>query len=394
MTSNRSLPARLRRSAVLFTAAVLTAGVSGVASPAVAAPPEKTAVIVQLTPGADAAAESRRAAANGGGSVRHVYTNVFEGFAGEFTPGAINGMRNNPRVASIEADGIATTVGTQGDATWGIDRIDQRALPLSRSYTYTGSGAGVTAYVIDSGISPDAEEFGSRLGAGFTSISDTYGTDDCNGHGTHVAGTIGGTTYGVAKGVTLVPVRVLDCGGSGTWSGVVAGIDWVAGQHDNGERSVANMSLGGSRNSSVDAAVARLVKDGVTVAVAAGNNGRDACNYSPARVPEAITVGATNDTDTRASWSNFGKCLDLFAPGVGITSAWPADVAPGSTTNTISGTSMASPHVAGAAAVLLGGGYLDPTTLTSTLVNAATPKVVKSPGRNSPNRLLFSSSTP
>jgi subtilisin family serine protease len=343
MTSDRSLSARLRRSAAWFAAATLTVGVCGLASPAAAAPDARTAVIVQLTPGSDAAAESRRAAGNGG-SVSHVYTEVFRGFAGEFTPQAIAALERNPRVSRVVADGIATASAT---ASWGLDRIDQVGPELDGAFTSAATGAGVTAYVIDTGIA-DHRDFSGRLRAGHNTVKGKDTTVDCNGHGTHVAGTIGGTLHGVAKQVALVPVRVLDCNGSGSWSGVVAGMDWVAGQHEDGELDVVNMSLGGSANDAVDDAVRRLVSDGVTVVVAAGNDGQDASGYSPARVGEALTVGATGRDDTRASWSNHGASLDLFAPGAEITSTWVKG-----RTRTLSGTSMASPHVAGAAALLL-----------------------------------------
>ena len=390
MTSSRSLPARPRRTAAFFAAALLTVGVAGVASPAAAAPPEKTPVIVQLTPGSDPAAESRRAAANGG-SVSHVYRHAFRGFAGEFTAQAIAALEQNPRVVSVEADGVASTsaAGRQEAPVWGLDRIDEADLALDGYFAYPADGGGVTAYVIDTGIDASTDVDG-RLGSGHNTVPGADGavepanTGDCNGHGTHVAGTIGGTNYGVAKQVTLVPVRVLNCDGSGTWSGVIAGIDWVVGAHESGP-AVANLSLGGSRNSSVDTAVKNLVADGVTVAVAAGNSGRDACNFSPARVPEALTVGATDNTDQRASFSNYGPCLDLFAPGVKITSGW-LDGA----TNTISGTSMASPHVAGAAAVVLSqSAGLSPAGVAAQLDLVATRGAVGSAGKKSPNELLL-----
>jgi subtilisin family serine protease len=236
----------------------------------------------------------------------------------------------------------------QNGATWGLDRIDQAARPLDGQYRYRYSGAGVYAFIIDTGILAGHVDFGTRRLSGYSVFVDGYGDSDCNGHGTHVAGTVGGATWGVAKTVTLVPVRVLDCAGSGSWSGVIAGVDWVAGQ--TGMRpAVANMSLGGGKSTSVNAAVARAHDQGVTMVVAAGNSNANACNYSPASEPKAVTVGATTSTDARASYSNFGSCLDLFAPGSSITSAWYTSTAD---TKTISGTSMASPHAAGALALL------------------------------------------
>jgi subtilisin family serine protease len=361
-------------------------GLLGLASPAAAAPPEnRTPVIVQLTPGSDSAAEARRAAANGG-TVSHVYRTVYPGFAGAFTEQALTALRRNPRVELIEPDGVATASATQEGAVWGLDRIDQRALPLNTTYTYPAAGNGVAAYVIDTGIAAHTE-FGTRLSpVGYTAITDSTGTGDCNGHGTHVAGTIAGDTYGVAKQTTLIPVRVLGCTGSGSWSGVIAGIDWVVDNHGTGP-AVANMSLGGSPNRSVDRAVQGLVKDGVSVAVAAGNDNRDACSSSPAKVSTVLTVGATTENDSRASFSNFGSCLDLFAPGVNITSAWNTG-ATGS--NTISGTSMAAPHVAGAAAVLLAQNpALTPSEVASQLTGASTTNVITNAGTQSPNRLLY-----
>jgi aqualysin 1 len=376
------------RSAVRIAAAVgaLTLTAVGVATPAGAAPSgqQATAVIVQLRPGSDAAAAAHSAEAQGGRTT-HVYRTVFRGFAGEFTDRAIAALQRNPNVALVEADGVATTTSTQSPATWGLDRIDQRGRTLNNTYTTPSDGGGVTAYIVDTGIDPTSGRFENRVGGGTTSITDGGGTKDCNGHGTHVAGTVGSTTYGVAEDVTLVPVRVLNCSGSGSWSGVIAGLDWVAANHQAGQPAVANMSLGGPRNSSVDAAVDRVVSDGVTVAVAAGNDNRDACSFSPARVAGAITAGATDKADARASFSNYGTCVDLFAPGVSITSEWLSGG-----TNTISGTSMATPHVAGAAAVLLAQNPgLSPSAVAAALVQTSTTNVVTRAGKGSPNRLLF-----
>jgi subtilisin family serine protease len=282
-----------------------------------------------------------------------VYSAVLNGFAGAVSEAARTGLMRDARVLVIEPDGIARAVAvTQSGATWGIDRVDQVNLPLSTTYTYTATGSGVTAYIIDTGINYTHSEFGGRSSFVYDSFGGTGA--DCNGHGTHVSGTVGGATYGIAKGVTLKAVRVLDCGGSGSWSGVIAGMDWVTQNHTTGP-AVANMSLGGGASSSVDAAVNRMIADGVATAVAAGNGNwigipQDACKSSPARVAAAMTIGATNSTDARASWSNYGNCVDWFAPGVGIKSAWTGS---NTATNTISGTSMATPHTTGVAALYL-----------------------------------------
>jgi subtilisin family serine protease len=333
-------------------------------------------------------AAERAAIAGLGGRVFFTYQNVFNGVAVSLPEAALNGLKNRPGIELIEEDGTVTTQGTQNGATWGLDRIDQRNTPLSGTYTDNVSGVGVDAYIIDTGILSTHSEFSGRVAAGSTYVSDGRGTEDCNGHGTHVAGTVGGTVYGVAKSVTLIPVRVLDCNGSGSWSGVVAGMDWVVSNHQAGKPAVANMSLGGGSSSAVDSAVQRMIDDGVVVAVAAGNSNRDACNFSPARAAGALTVGATTSTDARANYSNFGKCLDIFAPGSSITSAWNSS---GSATNTISGTSMASPHVAGVAALVL---QETPTAsvgaVISTIIGRATRNVVTSAGRSSPNLLLYS----
>ncbi|HET9133359.1 MAG TPA: S8 family serine peptidase [Gemmatimonadales bacterium] len=313
------------------------------------------------------------------------FTTALQGFSATIPAAALEGIRRNPNVAFVEADQEVTASATQTGATWGLDRIDQRDLPLSTTYSYDATGAGVRAYILDTGILTGHVQFTGRLASGFTAISDGRGTSDCNGHGTHVAGTVGGTTHGVAKGVTLVPVRVLNCQGSGTTTGVVQGIDWVA---TNAQApAVANMSLGGGASSAIDQAVANAVARGITFVVAAGNSNANACNYSPARAPSAITVGATTSTDARASYSNFGSCLDLFAPGSSITSAWYTST---TATNTISGTSMASPHVAGAAALLLQGTpTASPATIAASLTGTATTGKVGSAGTGSPNLLLF-----
>ena len=314
---------------------------------------------------------------------------VFEtlgGYQAVLTAEQVRMLRDDPAVALVEKDQVVTASVDQQNATWGLDRIDQRSRALNGVYSYTRTGAGVDSYIIDTGINGTHSEFTGRMGTGATAVNDGRGTRDCNGHGTHVAGTVGGTRHGVAKGTTLIPVRVLGCNGSGTTSGVIAGMDWVA--RTASGPSVANMSLGGPASSTQDSAVNRMVSAGVTVVVAAGNEGQNACNVSPARAASAITVGSTTSSDARSGFSNYGSCLDIFAPGSSITSAWHTS---STATRTISGTSMASPHVAGAAALYLQGSpSAPPSQVTSALTSTATTNVVTSAGSGSPNRLLYS----
>ncbi|HEV2864176.1 MAG TPA: S8 family peptidase [Pyrinomonadaceae bacterium] len=321
-----------------------------------------------------------------GGEVTYRYQNALNGFAVRMPEAAARALANDPRVAFVEEDSVVEANATQSGATWGLDRIDQRDRPLNGTYVYNWTGAGVRAYVIDTGIRTTHTQFGGRAAVSADFVGDGRNGQDCNGHGTHVAGTIGGSTYGVAKSVSLRAVRVLNCSGSGTTSGVIAGVDWV--RANRVLPAVANMSLGGGASSALDTAVNNAINSGVTFVVAAGNSNANACNYSPARVAAAITVGSTTSSDARSSFSNYGTCVDIFAPGSSITSAWStSDTA----TNTISGTSMASPHVAGVAALYLQGHTsASNATVRNALVNISTTNRLTGIGTGSPNRLLYS----
>ncbi len=333
-------------------------------------------------PGDVAGQHSRRYAAQ----VSHVYRHALNGYAAQVEGRELGALRSDPRVAYIERDGSVEASTVQPNASWGLDRIDQPFLPLNGSFSYTNTGAGVKAYIVDTGIRFSHSEFGGRAVDGYDAVNPGTPADDCNGHGTHVAGTTGGSTFGVAKQATLVGVRVLDCSGNGTYSGVIAGVDWVTGDHVAGQPAVANMSLGGGASTAIDTAVSNSIADGVTYAVAAGNDSRDACKFSPARVPAAITVSATNKTDSRPSWANHGSCVDWFAPGALITSAWHTSDA---ATSTISGTSMATPHAAGVAALYLQSNPgASPQTVRNELYAKTTKGVVKR-SKTANNHLLF-----
>ncbi len=313
---------------------------------------------------------------------------VINGFVAQVEKAKLASLRSDPRVAYVEQDQIMKATATQSSPTWGLDRIDERSLPLDRSYRYNATGAGVTAYIIDTGIRASHREFGGRVVGGVTAINDGRGSDDCNGHGTHVAGTVGGSRYGVAKGVSLYAVRVLGCDGGGSNSGVIAGVDWVTANYR--KPAVVNMSLGGGRSQALDDAINNSIRAGVSYAVAAGNENQNACNVSPARVNAALTVGATTTSDRRSSFSNFGSCVDLFAPGSDITSAWYTG---NSSTNTISGTSMASPHVAGAVALVLEDNpNASPSAVFNYLRDTATSNELSGIGSGSPNKLLYKGS--
>jgi subtilisin family serine protease len=318
------------------------------------------------------------------GKLKHVYQHAINGFAAEMSEEDAERLSEDFRVKFVEEDAVMTADATQNNPPWGLDRIDQRNRPLSGTYTYNFTGSGVRVYVIDTGIRTTHTQFAGRA----SNVFDAFGGNgaDCNGHGTHVAGTVGGSTYGVAKSALLRGVRVLDCNGSGSTSGVISGVDWVRINHIN--PAIANMSLGGGVSTALDTAVNNLSNSGVTIAVAAGNSNANACNFSPARAANAITVGSTTTTDGRSSFSNFGTCLDLFAPGSGILSAWfSSDTA----TATLSGTSMASPHVAGVAALYKQANpSASSTTIRNAIVNNATTNVITNVGTGSPNRLLYS----
>ncbi|XMN05981.1 S8 family peptidase [Streptomyces griseobrunneus] len=340
---------------------------------------------------ADVGKVAKSLAGRHGGKVGHTYSAALRGFSVKVDEDQARRLAAEPSVARVEADGVAYALGTQNDPTWGLDRIDQRDLPGDRKYTYPSTASDVTAYVLDTGIRTSHREFGGRAVNGYDFIDNDAVAQDCNGHGTHVAGTVGGATYGVAKAVKLVGVRVLNCQGSSgsTWAPVLAGIDWVT--RNAVKPAVANMSIGGGRTASVDDALAASIASGVTYVVAAGNDGANACNTSPAAVPSAVTVGATDSRDARSIWpsgksSNHGTCLDLFGPGSDIVSASHLDDT-GSRSD--GGTSMASPHVAGAAALILSANpSWTPKQVHDKLIADATPNKVTDAKTGSPNRLL------
>ncbi|HEX4896325.1 MAG TPA: S8 family peptidase [Solimonas sp.] len=402
----------LRLKSLLSAAAAALALVSFTAQAAPRQPIANQYIVVLKSPlaGTPQAAQSVGQLAQGllaqvgGGQVLAQYRHALLGFTARMSPVQAEALARLPGVALVEQDQIVRAIATQSPATWGLDRVDQRNMPLNNTYTYADqAGQGVHVYVIDTGLNASHAEFTGRVAAGRNFAPNSAGslfcqllgtgcptpdpvnTTDCNGHGTHVAGTSVGTTYGVAKKATVHAVRVLGCNGSGSNSGVIAGVDWVAANRV--LPAVANMSLGGGDSAALDTAVNNAIAQGVTFVVAAGNDNANACSGSPNKVPAAITVGSTTNTDARSSFSNFGSCVDLFAPGSDITSAWYTS---NTATSTISGTSMASPHVAGAAALVLGASPgLTPAQVTDAIIGNATLGKVTNPGSGSPNALLY-----
>jgi len=379
----------MKRIAGLFVSGlVLSAGVL-VGAPAEAAPakfipakgkaiPDQYIVVLKDGPSINAGSAAQEV----GAAPLFVYDAVVNGFAAKLNQGQLKKLQNNPNVAYIEQDSEVSIDATQTGATWGLDRIDQANLPLNGTYNYNGTASNVTAYIIDTGIYTAHSDFGGRAAVAY----DAFGGNgqDCQGHGTHVAGTVGGARWGVAKAVNLRGVRVLDCNGSGTNASVVAGMNWVA--NNAVKPAVANMSLGGGLNTTVNNAATNMVNRGITVAVAAGNSNANACNYSPASASGVLTVAASTNTDAKASFSNYGSCVELYAPGQNITSTWIGST---TATNTISGTSMASPHVAGVAALYLGANpSATPSTVNSWIINNSTPNVISGNPAGTPNRLL------
>ncbi|WP_244292776.1 S8 family serine peptidase [[Micrococcus luteus] ATCC 49442] len=347
--------------------------------------------LVRYAPGTDVPAAVGRLTSQGI-AVGRSFSHALRGAVVTATAAQAAALSRAADVASVEVDAPVTVSESQQPAPWGLDRSDQRALPLSGSYSWTAAGAGVSAYVVDTGVLASHAQFSGRITAGWSAVADGRGSGDCNGHGTHVAGTVAGSTYGVAKGATIVPVRVLDCTGSGYNSDVVAGLDWIVAHHAAGIPAVANLSVGGPASPAVDAALQAVINDGVTALVAAGNSAADACGSSPARLPAAVTVAASDSADRQASFSNFGSCVDLYAPGVGIVSAAYTST---TATASMSGTSMATPHVAGAAAVLLSHSPgLTPAQVASALASNATAGVISGAAAGTPNRLLYSAAAP
>ena len=388
----------------LVPLAVGAALVAGAAlGPSADATPRRVTYLVTLAPGSAAPRIVAATAAALGGQVRFVYSHALRGFAVELPVTALAVLRHLPGVQGVSPDqpiqvakaGTSRVTTQNNPGSYGLDRIDQRNLPLSHSYRFRSTGSGVTAYIVDTGIRVTHRDFGGRAVLGYDAVGG--GASDCNGHGTHVAGTLGGKNAGVAKAVRLVAVRVLDCNGSGGDATVVAGLDWVVAHHQKGQPAVINMSLGGGASSAVDQAVQGAIDNGITVAVAAGNDGgallggltgqSDACHSSPSRVPGAITVGATDSNDAFTSYSDYGRCVDLLAPGDAILSDWFAS---DTAQETLSGTSMATPHAAGVAALYLARHpSASPASVESALTGHASQGVVTGVPSGTANRLLF-----
>ncbi|MEH1127745.1 S8 family peptidase [Micromonospora sp. CPCC 206061] len=395
----------MTRIAVIAGAAILV-GAAGPAATAIAAPAGGTIlaapgadvvpgsyVVVLKDGGAAVPAQAKALAGKHRATVRKTFSHALRGFSATMSDAQARALAGDPAVKFVQPNVIHRVSATQSNPpSYGLDRIDQRNRPLNSAYTYNTTASNVHAYIVDTGIRTSHTDFGGRATSGFDAV-DGGAADDCHGHGTHVAGTVGGSAYGVAKGVRLVAVRVLDCEGSGTTEQVVAGIDWVTANAV--KPAVANMSLGGAADTALDNAVRRSITEGVSYAIAAGNGflgiiALDACTQSPARVAEALTVSATDSNDRKASWANRGTCVDVFAPGINIPSTWNTS---NTATNTISGTSMAAPHVAGAAALFLANNpSATPAQVHTAIVNNATTGVVTSPGSGSPNRLLYTGS--
>ncbi|WP_457963247.1 S8 family serine peptidase [Arthrobacter sp. D1-29] len=342
--------------------------------------------LVTYAPGTDVAAEAKSLRAKNIG-VGRTFSHALRGAVVKANPAQAAALARSPRVLSVEADTPVSIDEVQQPATWGLDRTDQRTLPLSNSYSYSSAGSGVAVYVVDTGVLAAHADFGGRVAAGWTALNDGLNSGDCNGHGTHVAGTAAGKTYGVAKAATIIPVRALYCDGSGLSSDIIAGLDWVAAHHQPGWPAVVNLSIGGFSNYTMDAAVMGVINDGITVVTAAGNTATNACERSPARVPAALTIAATDISDRQASFSNYGNCVDLYAPGVSIISAGHTST---TAIKSLSGTSMSVPHAAGAAAVLLAASPgLSPAEVNAKIIDNATTGVVVSATPGTPNRLLY-----